>query len=159
MKVCPSCGFQNPDEAVYCMRCGTKLDATPATTTQGLENTRLYLTIAYIFSAVMLFIFIIALLFQIIHIMAAIPAGAFIIVYDSIVAGIYAFMVIFSLLVFQRVKTIHQMVSENRIEEADRLISLEWIVIAIIFNGVISGIFLLLSKIEMDGYLGKKTII
>ena len=25
-KICPSCGYENPEEAVYCMKCGTKLD-------------------------------------------------------------------------------------------------------------------------------------
>ena len=25
-KICPSCGYENPEEAVYCMKCATKLD-------------------------------------------------------------------------------------------------------------------------------------
>ena len=25
-KICPACGYENPEEAVYCMKCGTKLN-------------------------------------------------------------------------------------------------------------------------------------
>ena len=25
-KICPSCGYENPEEAVYCMKCATKLN-------------------------------------------------------------------------------------------------------------------------------------
>lgn len=159
MKKCPSCGFENPDDAIFCMRCGTKLHMNGGNVSQALENTRLWLTIAYIFSIVMSLIFLILLVYQVVQFSQSLTRNIFSAVYDAITLSIYALMVVFGFLVFQKVKGIQGLVENGKIEEADKGITLEWIVIAIIFNGVISGIFLLLSKIDMDTYLGKKSII
>ncbi|MFP3255971.1 MAG: zinc-ribbon domain-containing protein, partial [Thermoplasmata archaeon] len=67
MKICPNCGYQNPDEAIYCMKCGAKLDNTPLKQISALENTRLWVMIAYIFSIVMTFVFLILLIFQMVN--------------------------------------------------------------------------------------------
>jgi len=157
MKICPNCGYQNPDEAVYCMKCGAKLDNTPLKQISALENTRLWVMIAYIFSIVMTFVFLILLIFQVVN-LALHVSNLFVTVYDAITAAIYALMVIFGFFVFQRTREIYYLLQDNKIEEANAKLTLEWIVIAIIFNGVISGVFLLLSKIEMESYFGKKII-
>ena len=157
MKICPKCGTQNPDDALYCFKCGTKFDEF--TKAQLQETTKLWILISYILSIFFSFIFLILFIFQLIHIFQAIPQGLFGTIYNSIIAGIYALMVVFGLLVFQRIRNVYNLVLSNRIEEAGNLITIDWIVIAIIFNGVIPGVFLLLAKIEMDNYLGKKTIL
>jgi len=42
MKTCPKCGYENPDEAVYCLKCGAKIIVSLDLTLGGEAYSRLF---------------------------------------------------------------------------------------------------------------------
>mgnify|MGYP001626137406 CR=1 FL=1 len=177
MKYCPNCGTQNQDDAVFCIKCGYKFPTDNWSQTQntqasqasyqqtassslGLsdrETINTILLIAFIFSIIAIFVFLIETIGIAISIVSILADAAIyhVNVLPELIGSVFyiiLFIVMFitSILVFFRTREIYGRAKAGDYATAYKLDSLVFGVIALILAGVITGILLIIANLMME---------
>lgn len=82
-------------------------------------------------------------------------------VYASTVLGelyayiiVYLILLVFDIILFLRIYRIYSYIKTYRFQEAHQLDSIMWIILGFIFGGIITGVFMLLTKSNLEKGLG-----
>ncbi|MGC8565211.1 MAG: hypothetical protein ACP5TO_03035 [Thermoplasmata archaeon] len=120
--------------------------------------------LAFIFSLILLIIYVVALISDagdIATINSYVASGALPSMYASTILGelyayiiVYLIFIVFDILVFLKTYRIYSYIKAYRFQEAHQLDSIMWIILGFIFGGIITGVFMLLTKSNLEKGLG-----
>jgi len=138
----------------------------PGTTqyNQGFQSASTMSLLAFIFSLIILIIYVIGLISDagdIATINSYVASGGIPSVYASTVLGelyayiiVYLILLVFDIILFLRIYRIYSYIKTYRFQEAHQLDSIMWIILGFIFGGIITGVFMLLTKSNLEKGLG-----
>jgi len=143
MAFCPNCGKEVSPEAFACPNCGHPLRQqrpvqSPAEVNASkLGSIKTYLLVAFIFNILAVIAFAIGALFFLV--LVFIP-------FLAILALIFFVPLILSIITLTRINQMRSAAERGDIATLKSLNSVGWGIIALIFAGIITGIFLLIAN-------------
>ncbi|MGC8993002.1 MAG: zinc-ribbon domain-containing protein [Thermoplasmata archaeon] len=165
-KICPRCNTENPDNAVYCIKCGYKFGEE-----QDIQNKNeminepgkttgipiyIWVVLSLVFSIISFIAFLIWTLNPLFDIVMSASRGFFLINYNLIYFTILIIFLIGSIIVLNNVIKIYENFKGNNLDYIRKRLTIEFIVISFIFGLIITGVFLLLLQLDLESNIKKQ---
>ncbi len=164
-KICPRCNTENPDNAVYCIKCGYKFGEDPNIqnkneTINEPGNTTgipiyIWVVLSLIFSIISFLAYLIWTLNSLFDFILLASKGVFFI-YNTIWLMILIIFLIGSIIVLNNVMKIYENFKANNLDYIRKKLTIEFIVISFIFGLIITGVFLLLLQLDLESNIKKQ---
>ncbi|MGC8584518.1 MAG: zinc-ribbon domain-containing protein [Thermoplasmata archaeon] len=177
-KICPSCGTQNPDNAVFCIKCGYRFidqqvnqqtnvpqtniqqNPMPPPVPQQSMNPQpqargstlyIWVVLSLVFSIISVLVFLSLTLGNLISLILGLMNGTFL-VGRLIFLIFFVILFIGSIILLTNVMKIYDYFKINDLQSIRNKLTTEFIVISFIFGLIITGVFIMLLQLDLEGF-------